>query len=257
MRKIILAAFLLLVSVSFVSCNFAKRELKAKIEMANRECPVELGMFGKIENIKYDLENDEVVMTITYNGTMKLDLSALNKIKGPVKRGIMNDFVNNKDTETLLESLGKADSKFTVIYKSVPANDSLKITMSKEEVKDMANRKIEPLKPRELLDIRAEILNAQCPQQLDETTTITSVDIKGNYFVYNYTVDEGLVSVESMNAYKEEMKEEIMKTLKSNDPSIQTDIYLCKENHMGMIIRVIGDRTGNTCSFQFSSLELL
>lgn len=100
MRKIILAAFLLLVSVSFVSCNFAKRELKAKIEMANRECPVELGSFGKIENIKYDLENDEVVMTITYNGTVKLDLSALNKIKGPVKRGIMNDFVNNKDRKT-------------------------------------------------------------------------------------------------------------------------------------------------------------
>ena len=84
-ETVFLATFLLLASFVFNSCDSSKTELQTNIEAANKECPMDLGMFGEISSMEFDENADEVIMTMTISKDMPLKISALNKLKKLLK----------------------------------------------------------------------------------------------------------------------------------------------------------------------------
>lgn len=161
MRHFLLATLLLLAS-SFVfnSCDSSKKELQANIEAANKECPIDLGIVGEISSMEFDEDEDEVVMTMTISKDMPLKISALNKLKNTLKRTMMGNWAKSESGIELMKEIAKADSKITLVMQTEDTNENIRIKVSKDEVKDLAEGKIDPISPRDLLEIFVTSTNA-------------------------------------------------------------------------------------------------
>ena len=255
MNKIVFATFLLLVSFAFISCDSSKKDLKSEIEKVKDECPLDLGMVGEISSINYDEETDEVVMTMTINKDLPLKLSALKQLKNTMKRTVLGNMAKSESNMTLMEKIASADAEFTIVMQTAETNESLKIRISTEEVKDISAGNIDPITPREMLEIMVVSTNAQCPIQIDKVMTLSSVSLEKDNFVYNYSLDENTVSVESIEGNKDVLKANIKKLLLSGDPMMQELIRTCKEANVSILYRYIGDISGDVCIVKISSEE--
>jgi len=154
-----------------------------------------------------------------------------------------------------MEKIASADAEFTIVMQTAETNESLKIRISKEEVKDISAGNIDPITPREMLEIMVVSTNAQCPIQIDKVMTLSSVSLEKDNFVYNYSLDENTVSVESIEGNKDVLKANIKKLLLSGDPMMQELIRTCKEANVSILYRYIGDISGDVCIVKISSEE--
>lgn len=256
MKKLVFATYLLLVSFALISCNSSKKDLKLEIEEVNDECPLDLGLVGEISSVDYDEKTDEVVMTMTINKDLPLKLSALKQLKNTMKRSVLGNWAKSESSLVLIEKIADADAKFTIVMQTADTNESLKIKISKKEVKDIAAGNIDSITPREMVDIMIASTNAQCPMQIDEVTVLSSVTLENNSFVYNCSWDENSVSIEEIDANKDVLKTNIKQLLLSEDPMTQELIKICKDANVCILYRYIGDTSGDVCLVKFSPEEL-
>lgn len=256
MKKMIFVIFLCFVSLTFISCSSSKKELQTEIELVNNECPMSLGMVGTLSSFKYDNNSDEVVMTMTISKDIPLKLSALNQLKNTLKKSVLGVFAKSESCTMLMQKIANAKAKFTVVMKVEDINESIKINISKEEVLDLAEGKVDPITPRDMLEIMVASTNAQCPLQIDEMTVLSSVAIEGSNFVYNYSIDENSVSIEALEANKAALKANVKQMLSSLDPMVKEIVKVCKEANVNILYRYIGDTSGSVCVVKFTPLEL-
>ena len=253
MKNYLLATFLMLSTMFLCSCDSSKKELQADIETINKECPIDLGMICEISNMEFDEDADEVIMTMTFSKEMPLNISALNKLKNTLKRAILGNYANLESTNRLMKNIAKADAKMTIVLQTEETNESLKIKISKDEIRDLAEGNIDPISPRDLLEIMVTSTNAQCPVQIEDGMIMSSASLEGNNFVYNYSVDENLVSIEAIKQNKSAVKANIKQILSSNDMTMKQMVKICKEANTGIVYRYIGDVSGDVCIIKFSS----
>lgn len=246
----------MLTSLVLYSCDSSKKELQAGIESANKECPMDLGMIGKISSIEFDKDADEVIMTMTISKDMPLKISALNKLKNTLKRAMMGNWAKSEDGLKLIEEIAKADSKMTIVMRTENADENIKLKISKDEVKDLAEGKIDPISPRDLLEIMITSTNAQCPMQIDEVTILSSVSLEGTNVVYNYSLDEDVVTMDVIEQNKISIKSNLKQALSTPDPTMKQMISECKEANTGISYRYVGNTTGNVCVIKFGPSEL-
>ena len=141
-------------------------------------------------------------------------------------------------------------SDFTIIDE----DDANKII--KDEVKDLAEGKIDPISPRDLLEIMITSTNAQCPMQIDEVTILSSVSLEGTNVVYNYSLDEDVVTMDVIEQNKISIKSNLKQALSTPDPTMKQMIGVCKGANTGISYRYVGNTTGNVCVIKFSPSEL-
>lgn len=256
MKKILFTTFLMLAVFTFYSCDLSKKKLQSDIETTNKECPIDLGMLGEISSLEFDEETDELIMTMTISKEMNLKVSALNKMKDALKNTMLGAWAKSESGLKLMRKLAQADSKITIVMQTEGSNESLKINVSKDEVKDVAEGKIAPISPHDMLEMMVTSTNVQCPMQVDEATTLSSVSLEGGDFVYNYSTDENSVSIEALEQNKAAIKAEIKQTLSVQDPLTKRIISICKEANAGIVFRYVGNVTGKACIVKFSSSEL-
>ncbi|WP_289202241.1 hypothetical protein, partial [Xylanibacter rodentium] len=177
------------------------------------------------------------------------------QLKNTMKRTVLGNMAKSESNMTLMEKIASADAEFTIVMQTAETNESLKIRISKEEVKDISAGNIDPITPREMLEIMVVSTNAQCPIQIDKVMTLSSVSLEKDNFVYNYSLDENTVSVESIEGNKDVLKANIKKLLLSGDPMMQELIRTCKEANVSILYRYIGDISGDVCIVKISSEE--
>ena len=246
MKKLIFATFLMLAFITFYSCDSSKKKLQSGIETANKECPIDLGMIGEISSLEFDEETDEVIMTMTISKELPLN----------IKRSMLGAWAKSESGMMLMKEIAKADSKFTMVILAEESNESLRINVSKNEIKDLAEGKVDPISPRDMLEIMITSTNAQCPMQIENGIIMSSVSLEGHNFVYNYSVDENLVSIEALKQNKSAVKANIKQILSSDDMMVKQMVKICKEANTGIVYRYIGDVSGDVCIIKFSSSEL-
>ena len=217
---------------------------------------VDLGMIGEISSIEFDKDADEVIMTMTISKDMPLKMSALKKLKNTLKRAMMGNWAKSEDGLKLIEEIAKADSKMTIVMRTENAVGNIKLKISKDEVKDLAEGKIDPISPRDLLEIMITSTNAQCPMQIDEVTILSSVSLEGTNVVYNYSLDEDVVTMDVIEQNKISIKSNLKQALSTPDPTMKQMICVCKGANTGISYRYVGNTTGNVCVIKFSPSEL-
>lgn len=256
MKNILFVAFMLLASMTFCSCDSSKKELRANVESVNSECPIDLGMFGEISSMEFNEDEDEVVFTMTISKDMPIKISALNKLKNTLKRAMLGSWAESEDGIKMMKVIAKADSKITIVLQTEGTNQNVNIKVSKDEVRDLADGKIDPISPRDLLETYVTSTNAQCPMQVDELTTLSSASLEGDNFVYNYSIDESSISMASIEENRESIKANLKQVLSGSDPTIKQMVSVCKNADTGILYRYVGDISGNVCIIKFSPSEL-
>ena len=108
----------------------------------------------------------------------------------------------------------------------------------------------------DLLEIMITSTNAQCPMQIDEVTILSSVSLEGTNVVYNYSLDEDVVTMDVIEQNKISIKSNLKRALSTQDPIMKQMISACKEANTGISYRYVGDTSGNVCVIKFSSSEL-
>ena len=98
--------------------------------------------------------------------------------------------------------------------------------------------------------------NAQCPMQIDEVTILSSVSLEGTNVVYNYSLDEDVVTMDAIEQNKTSIKSNLKQALSAPDPTMKQMISACKEANTGISYRYVGKTTGNVCVIKFRPSEL-
>ena len=231
---------MLLASMTLCSCDSSKKELRANVESVNSECPIDLGMFGEISSMEFNEDEDDVVFTMTISKDMPIKISALNKLKNTLKRAMLGSWAESEDGIKMMKVIAKADSKITIVLQTEGTNQNVKIKVSKDEVRDLAEGKIDPISPRDLLEL----------------TTLSSASLEGDNFVYNYSIDESSISMASIEENRESIKANLKQVLSGSDPTIKQMVSVCKNADTGILYRYVGDISGNVCIIKFSPSEL-
>lgn len=167
----------------------------------------------------------------------------------------MGGFANSDESMALIREIAKADSKLTIVMRDA-AKESMKLKLSKSEVKDLADGNVDEITPRELLEITIVSANVQCPMQVDEATVLTSASLEGNNVVYEYSLNEEYVSIESVAENELSVKAQIKQNMRGNDPSIANLKKQCKAANAGILYRYVGNITGQVFNITFSPSEL-
>ena len=134
---------------------------------------------------------------------------------------MLGSWAESEDGIKMMKVIAKADSKITIVLQTEGTNQNVKIKVSKDEVRDLADGKIDPISPRDLLEIYVTSTNAQCPMQVDELTTLSSASLEGDNFVYNYSIDESSISMASIEENRESIKANLKQVLSGSDPTIK------------------------------------
>ena len=257
MKKILVAAFLALVSFAFVACDNAKKRLQTEIENVNEtSCPMDMGMVGELTSVEYDPDENEVAMTVTFSANLPIKPSSLSGMKNTVKRVMFTGWMNNSDVTKTFKDIADAKASLCVVMQKAVGEDELRINVSESEIKDLVNGNIDQVSSREMLELMASITNVQCPLRIDEATVLSTVSVEGDNFVYNYSVDESVVDMDLLQANLYKVEGEVRQKMLSNDPTVTSIVALAKENDAVFVHRYTGDQTGKTCQFKIKASEL-
>ena len=257
MKKILVAAFLALVSFAFVACDNAKKRLQTEIENVNEtSCPMDMGMVGELTSVEYDPDENEVTMTVTFSANLPIKPSSLSGMKNTVKRVMFTGWMNNSDVTKTFKDIADAKASLCVVMQKAVGEDELRINVSESEIKDLVDGNIDQVSSREMLELMASITNVQCPLRIDEATVLSTVSVEGDNFVYNYSVDESVVNMDLLQANLYKVEGEVRQKMLSNDPTVTSIVALAKENDAVFVHRYTGDQTGQTCQFKIKASEL-
>lgn len=255
MKKILFTTFLMLAVFTFYSCNVFKKKLQSEIETANKECPIDLGKAGEISSFEFDEETDEVIITMLISEEMPLNVSALKKLEKTLKKYMLGTCAKSDVGMTVVKELAMADAKFSIVMQPEGSVEILKINVSKDEIKDLAEGKIAPISSRDMLDMMVASKNAQCPIQMDEFAVLSSISIEGSDLVCNYSIDENSVSLEALEQNNAALKAELKELVSSQDPMMKRIVSLCKEANVGIAHRYVGKVTGKACVIKLGPSE--
>lgn len=255
MKKLLLATVMLLFTLTIVSCDSSKKKLNAAIEAVNEECPVDIGITGEFSEATYDMENNVVALTFTLSEQMPMKPSALNRLKNTIKRCILSGWVSDEESKKIVKMMVDADSRLCVVVNRNGKTDNLEIEVANSELKEIANGKVDSVSPREMLDVMAATVNAQCPIRVDNATIMSSAAIEGNNFVYNYSINENVVDVDELGEGTG-LKEHIIQGLRCNDPAVNEFLENCKKANVSLAYRYTGNQTGKTCFIKVDASEL-
>ena len=65
---------------------------------------------------------------------------------------MLGNWANSPSGRQLMKEIAKADSKLTFIMQLEKGNENLRIRLTKDEIKDLAEGKIDPISPREIIE---------------------------------------------------------------------------------------------------------
>ena len=116
-------------------------KLKAGIEAANKQCPIDMGETGKITSIVYDGEN--VVYTF-YLNEEAANIKTLQKNPESMKTSLKIMFQNpNKEVKSLLDLVVKCKAGLQMIYIGKDSGEQVVCELTTDEIKEILNKDVD------------------------------------------------------------------------------------------------------------------
>ena len=138
-NAVILFISLSLLMMLTTGCQEIK--LKAGIEAANKQCPIDMGETGKITSIVYDGEN--VVYTF-YLNEEAANIKTLQKNPESMKTSLKIMFQNpNKEVKSLLDLVVKCKAGLQMIYIGKDSGEQVVCELTTDEIKEILNKDVD------------------------------------------------------------------------------------------------------------------
>lgn len=251
---LILLCSLSLLVITTTSCQDIK--LKAAIELANKECPINMGQAGKITSIVYD--GDNVVYIFRLNEEIT-NIKTLKENPKGMKESIKIMFQNpTKEVKTLLELVVKCNAGLQMTYVGEDSGDKVTYELTTDELKEILDTDIDASQSDlAKLESQVKMANLQFPMKANEEIMIEKMQLSDESVIYLCSVNEEMCSFDQVEENAEAVKRDIMTTLASqSDPATQLFLKTCINCNRSIAYRYIGSQSGTQYDVVISVPEL-
>jgi len=236
-----------------VSCS-EKSKLQQAVEEASKQCPMDLGLVGKISSFSY--ENKELTIELCMNEGL-IKVSTINDDLETAKKSILNSVSTQPDElKDMMSEVVK--EKATLVYRYVgdKTKGVAEVRISYDELETALNKTTGDVDFQEELDSQVKIINQQCPSQIDKITTLVNVTMDDESITYHYTIAEESVEMKTLMENVENMKAGLANSIINNMSSMHTFIVACINTNRSLVYHYVGDNSGDDFSVVFSVDEL-
>ena len=238
--------------VTVLGCNNASAQITEIIKEFNKQMPMSLGIMG--EMTKVSVNGNYFEMTCSVNEDV-VNLPALKNNPDLMHDNLVQMVTNSNidGMDFIIGELVKSKLGMKMTYIGKTSRAQVTATLNANEIKQRSNQSSSK-NPIELLDSQIRLTNIQLPMDLGNNMTLDRMVREKNYLVYYYSWTDDMVDL--LNLSKDEMKTEIKKSLKSDDPSFVMMKNMCKDAGIGMAFCYVGRETGKKCTIRVSYKEL-
>lgn len=237
----LLVCSLSLLMILLAGCQEVK--LKAAIEIANKQCPVDMGEVGKITSIVYDGNN--VIYTFNVNEE-NVNIKALRDNPESMKESIMVMSQHpTQEVKTMLELVVKCNAGLQMIFVGNDSGNKATCELTTDEIKKALNAEVGTTENSlARLEAQVKMANLQFPMQAGEEILIEKLELDDKSITYICRVDEDLCDIEQLESSYDAVKEGIVEELTSQtDAPTQLFIKTCVDCNKSIVYRYIGDES--------------
>lgn len=252
--RIMLLCSLSLLLVLTTSCNETK--LKAVVEIANKQCPMDMGEAGKITSIVYDGEN------VVYNFQVSDQIADINVLKNnpeSMKLYMKTMFQNpTPEVKEMLKLMVECNAGLQMVFIGRDSNNQATCELTAAELKELLNTKTDAAdSDLAKLEAQLNIANLQFPMKASDEITIEKIELSDESVIYICKVDESKSDVNRIKENAENVKQSVLSTLASQtDAATQIFIKSCVNSNRSISYRYIGDTSGTQYDIVITIPEL-
>lgn len=231
----------------------AKKELSAQTIELNSHCPQSIGMAGELVSAKYDKEANRLTMSYMFNPQIaSLDVISANKelytdmIKLTYSGENMSDFIG------LVE---KSGCSFVLEISLSGSSETVELMLSPEDIKEIQSMEVdETVMAKKFLDFTVFTTAARTPFQVDEATVLVNVSMSDSAFVYDYTIDENLMTLDQLRELSQDLKKNVAMAFR--DHSMQAVLKNLSILDKGLVYRYTDSRGEDFVEIVYTPDEL-
>ena len=232
-------------------------KLKREIKVANASCPINFGSAGDLLSIKYQENENRVLIYISLNEDIAGHVF-LKHNKANMQRQVRLT-MSGKAPRDLLDDIINAKASLMIIYKESSTGKTVKTALSFEELQEIKRDPLTDLEVnRMLIENNIAMQNAACPMPVAEGMKETKVAIVDNYLVYYIEMDEKMYDMKALKSDYGALKVSMQDGLNNlyNDLSGQRELQLLTLSGMDLIYRYYGNIGKEYVDVVFTSEEL-
>ena len=221
-----------------------RKELKQLIAEESKKTPFYFGTFGTVKHVELKGAHMRIFLELNPN-YYKLD-----KIKNDVdviKRDLYACLLNLDDSfDPFFKKLVANKVGLRIELSSYDVESILEIFITPEELKTVSETSRKQINAKEVLKRHIQAFNLSLPVEIDHKIKMRNIEIKQNFLVFNYEVDEVIGNeMNRMRAAKQVMGNKLLKSLQdSKAHTIQIIMDLCKRSNLGISYRYTGAHSG-------------
>ncbi len=191
-------------------------ELELAVEEVNKQLP--LRITDGIEMKSLELKDSAVVSTMEIDET-KYPFEDFLQNKDLKKRLMMANIAKSSPFQSCsyVDFANKGYSTKMVI-KGIQSHREIVLVATPEEIKNAQNMSSTP---REKLDLYLNSIKRNLPNKVDDGLTFSNAEIKGERFLFIYTIDETVYDMKEVAEKKNEFKSNVEKDLKTEGELIK------------------------------------
>ena len=192
----------------------AVQQLQDIVEGMNNECPISLGEYIQVNG--FEFIDDVVIIHYTVSSNF-FNMSDVQSNKDTFRRNLLIGMVNNSNGAftTLADLMQTANAELRIVFCTTD-DDCVEFNYTADEINDASKHSSN--NSEVLLQTMADNAELQTPQTIAEGLVMTAVYIKDKCFTYEYSCDENIYDMDILEQGKEDVKDEIVASLKVDDP---------------------------------------
>lgn len=233
-------------------------ELRHVIDSLNKMLPISVN--EHIDMMKFAYEDGQVLMVYAADEEV-VNFQQLKENPDLMKQSLSQNIASSSSFRPLVTLLLASKSGLCIMYHSKTSRDCVKVTLSYDELSELANTFAnEPANYEALLANQVKVTNLSLPKMLDEITKLEKVSIEGKMVVYDNTVmEDSEFSLADMNGKEKKAFVAILKltTYSSfKDPLANRFVKLVVATGRGLTYHYVGDKSGKAMDVVFKNKDL-
>ncbi len=236
--------------------NSGSNRISSQVEQINSICPIPTAG-GAATLTGAELDNGLLVLKMKFKpGTV--DVKAFSDSPDAARDLLLISFIQSGNSGRKLfdqitgEGLGirlDIDDSNGGTFSSVMSQEYIKEKLA--EIEEDA-----PTALRDAMQLRVDIDSKQLPTPMTQGMDITAYQIKDSNIVAVITVDEGMYSISALRANALAIKNDMVKTMGSDDPAVKALTSICQVAHFGFILRFTGSVSGRRVDVGISYADM-
>ena len=231
-----------------VSCN-KKSRLESLVDDANKTCPIDMGLSGKVSSFSY--ENGEVTVEFCLNEDV-VTISSVKDDKEAAREGLVGAMsMLPDDLKAVYEEIVKAKASLVYKYVGDKTKDYVTFKFTTAEIANALNAEVEDIDYASVLEQQLSSASEQCPRVIDVFTTLDSVTLTDENAIYNYTINEDTLDLSTFESQSDNMRQYILNGMYQNMSSMRLFLTSCVKMDKGLRYRYVGCNTGGEFTIDF------